>query len=97
MAVGRLPAPARAAVLLLALVVFLCLALPMTSADMGGAEFALMVCCFALAIVLSVFFLQRPRTGLLALSPSVRHRPMLPRGDRRVRAPDLSILGILLI
>lgn len=98
MALWRLPAPARAAVLLLALAVFLCLTLPMASGDTGGgAQVAAMVCCFVLAIVLSVFFLARPRAGLLLWSAPIRQRPVLARGDPPVRAPDLSILGALLI
>jgi hypothetical protein len=96
MALRKIPAPARAAVLLLMLAVLLCLTLPMTSGDMGGSQLAAMFCCFVLAIVLSVLLLARPRTALLWAAP-VRWRPVPARGDPRVRAPDLSILGILLV
>jgi hypothetical protein len=85
----------RVAIVVLALAVLVCLALPMTHGD--SVMTVGLMCCFVLVILLSIFVLDRPqRTFLLQLatggaSPSPR------RVLATARAPDPITLGALLI
>lgn len=91
----ELPLALRVAIVVLALAVFVCLALPMTHGD--SAMTMGLVCCFVLAILLGAFVLSRPqRTVLLRLATGAA--PPAPRGVLvTARAPDPITLGSLLI
>lgn len=86
----------RAAVVVLVLAVVLCMVLPMSGGGDAAMTFAL-VCCFVLAIALSVFLLRRPRDAFL-LGDAFSFAVPLARGPTRAaRAPDIVALGSLLI
>lgn len=88
------PAP-RIAIVVLALAVFACLALPMTGGAAGPN--LVLVCCFALGVLLSAFLLRRPHPvtqDLCALGLPER----VGRGTSLfARPPDPVALGSLLI
>lgn len=85
----------RVAVFVLVLAVVLCLAVPMSGNSGAEMDFALL-CCFVLAIALSVFVLRRARQTLI-LGGAFGSVVPLPRPARNARAPDLVGLGSLLI
>ena len=72
----------------------LCLALPMMN---GGAMHLTMVCCFVLAILLTVAILLGP-TKSAVLAVALGYGAPRPHGVAAVaRAPDPVALGALLI
>ncbi len=85
---------ARIGIVVLALAVVFCLVLPMTG---GNVMHAALVCCFVLAILLSVAILIGPaRKAALGLVLGQRHPR--PAGVLAVaRAPNPIALGALLI
>lgn len=86
----------RVLVVLLALAVLGCLAVPM-SGDGEMVMHVVMACCFVLAIAFSVFVLRPPQAAAL-LEPGLGRTTPLARGPTRTaRAPDVFALGSLLI
>lgn len=86
----------RIAIVVLALAVVLCLALPMSSGGDAAMNLALS-CCFVLAAALGGFLLRRPR-GTLPLGGALPYPTPPARGPTRsARAPDVVALGSLLI
>ena len=84
---------ARLAIVVLALAVVFCLALPMTG---GSAMHIAMVCCFVLATLLSIVILIGPGRYDVVSAPLCRHTK--PAGVLAVaRAPNPVALGALLI
>jgi len=85
----------RIAIVVLALAVLICVALPMSNAD-SAMSFGVM-CCFVLAVLLSAFLLDgSQRTPWLAVA-RVAVPPLPPSILATARAPDLVALGSLLI
>ncbi len=84
----------RIGIVMLALAVVLCLVLPMT--DSGGVMQLTMVCCFVLAVLLSLVMLIGPRwnasTDPAFGNPGFRAGRFVPLA----RAPDPIALGALL-
>ena len=84
----------RLGVVLLTLAVIFCLVLPMAG---GGAMSVAMVCCFVLAILLTVAILIGP-TRNASVAPELGHKHLRPADVLAVaRAPDPVALGALLI